>query len=116
MGYYYFDFKDVEKQGIRGLLTSLLSQICAKSDPCYDILSDLYVGNRGLGGVPRNGVRAASRGDPSPPHGGSVSISGCVSDDPTINFWNPPPSWGHGLVSPYINLGFPIVTKHERKH
>ena len=45
MGYYYFDFKDTAKQGIRGLITSLLSQFCAKSDPCYHILSDLYSEN-----------------------------------------------------------------------
>ena len=45
MGYYYFDYKDTAKQGIRGLLTSLLSQFCAKSDPCYHILSDLYSEN-----------------------------------------------------------------------
>ena len=42
MGYYYFDYKDIAKQGIRGLLTSLLSQFCANSDPCYQILSNLY--------------------------------------------------------------------------
>ena len=45
MGYYYFDFKDIAKQGIRGLLTSLLSQFCAKSDPCHNILSDFYSEN-----------------------------------------------------------------------
>jgi hypothetical protein len=45
MGYYYFDFKDIAKQGIRGLLTSLLSQFCATSDPCYHILLDLYSEN-----------------------------------------------------------------------
>ena len=45
MGYYYFDYKDITKQDIRGLLTSLLSQFCAKSDPCYHILSDLYSEN-----------------------------------------------------------------------
>jgi len=45
MGYYYFDFNTVAKQGIRGLLTSLLSQLCAKSNPCHDILSDLYSEN-----------------------------------------------------------------------
>jgi hypothetical protein len=45
MGYYYFDFKDIAKQGIRGLLTSLLSQFCAKSDRCYHILLDLYSEN-----------------------------------------------------------------------
>ena len=45
MGYYYFDFKDIAKQGIHGLLASLLSQFCATSDPCYQILSDLYSDN-----------------------------------------------------------------------
>jgi hypothetical protein len=45
MGYYYFDFKDIAKQGIHGLLASLLSQFCATSDPCYQILSDLYSEN-----------------------------------------------------------------------
>jgi hypothetical protein len=45
MGYYYFDYKEIAKQNIRGLLTSLLSQFCAKSDPCYQILSNLYSEN-----------------------------------------------------------------------
>ena len=45
MAYYYFDFKDIAKQNLRGLLTSLLSQFCAKSDPCYRILSDQYSEN-----------------------------------------------------------------------
>jgi hypothetical protein len=40
--YYYFDFRDVEKQDVRGLLSSVVSQLCAKSDLCCDILSDLY--------------------------------------------------------------------------
>jgi hypothetical protein len=42
MAYYYFDFRDSSKQGIRGLLTSLLSQLTAKSGHCSRILSDLY--------------------------------------------------------------------------
>jgi hypothetical protein len=42
MVYYYFDFRNSSKQGIRGLLTSLLSQLSAKSDRCNRILSDLY--------------------------------------------------------------------------
>ena len=45
VGYYYFDFKDIAKQGIHGLLASLLSQFCATSDPCCHILSDLYLDN-----------------------------------------------------------------------
>jgi hypothetical protein len=42
MGYYYFDFRDVSKQGIRGFLTSLLAQLSAQSDTCSEILSALY--------------------------------------------------------------------------
>ena len=40
--FYYFDFRTTAKQDVRGLLTSLLVQLCAKSDPCYQILSRLY--------------------------------------------------------------------------
>jgi hypothetical protein len=54
MGYYYFDFKDIAKQGIRGVLTSILSQLCAKSDPCYQILSDLYSENNAGSQQPDN--------------------------------------------------------------
>lgn len=40
--YFYFDFKDADKQNRRALLSSLLVQLCARSDPFYDILSRLY--------------------------------------------------------------------------
>ncbi len=40
--YFYFDFRDTAKQDVRGLLASLLVQLSARSDPCCDILSDLY--------------------------------------------------------------------------
>jgi hypothetical protein len=56
MGYYYFDFKDIAKQGIHGLLTSLLSQLSAKSDSCYQILSDLYSDNNAGSQQPENHV------------------------------------------------------------
>jgi hypothetical protein len=54
MGYYYFDFRDTTKQDIRGLLTSLLLQLCAKSDSCYDILSELYSKNNSGSQQPNN--------------------------------------------------------------
>ena len=56
MGYYYFDFKETAKQGIRGLITSLIGQLCAKSDPCYKILSDLYSENDAGSQQPDNDV------------------------------------------------------------
>jgi hypothetical protein len=45
MAYYYFDFRDVKKQDSYGLLSSLISQLSAESDPCYSILSRLYSDN-----------------------------------------------------------------------
>ena len=42
MAYFYFDFKDVDKQRLHNLLPSLLIQLAAGSDPCCDILSRLY--------------------------------------------------------------------------
>jgi hypothetical protein len=42
MAYYYFDFRDSAKQGVRGLLTSLLTQLSSTSGHCSRILSDLY--------------------------------------------------------------------------
>ena len=42
VAYFYFDFRDVEKQNFRNLLSSLLIQLSAQSDSCCDILSQLY--------------------------------------------------------------------------
>ena len=42
MAYYYSDFRDVDKQDYTGLLSSLLVQLAAESDPCYEILSRLF--------------------------------------------------------------------------
>jgi hypothetical protein len=42
MAYFYFDFRDVDKQSLCNLLPSLLIQLSVRSDPCGDILSRLY--------------------------------------------------------------------------
>ena len=42
MAYYYFDFRDVKKQDCYGLLSSLISQLSAESDSCFQILSKSY--------------------------------------------------------------------------
>ena len=46
MAYFYFDFRDVDKQGLSNLLPSLLIQLSASSDPCCDILSRLYIAHK----------------------------------------------------------------------
>jgi hypothetical protein len=42
LAYFYFDFRDINKQNLRDLLPSLLIQLSAQSDPCCDVLSRLY--------------------------------------------------------------------------
>lgn len=42
IAYYYFDFKDTGKQNRRGLLSSILTQLCMWSHRGYDILENLY--------------------------------------------------------------------------
>jgi hypothetical protein len=42
VAYFYFDFKDPGKLDCRGLLSSLLTQLCTRSHHGYDILSRLY--------------------------------------------------------------------------
>ena len=43
--YFYFDFRDVDKQKLQNLLPSLLIQLSARSDPRCDTLSRLYSSN-----------------------------------------------------------------------
>ena len=42
IAYFYFDFRDIQKQHRRGLVPSLLTQLSSQSSPCCDILSRLY--------------------------------------------------------------------------
>ena len=43
IAYFYFDFRDTDKQSLHNLVPSLLSQLSASSDPRCDILSHLYL-------------------------------------------------------------------------
>ena len=43
VAYYYFDFRDTDKQNRRNLILSLLSQLSARSDLCCYILHRIYV-------------------------------------------------------------------------
>ena len=42
IGYYYFDYKDISKRDIRGMLTSLLFQLSCSSDTCRESRDVLY--------------------------------------------------------------------------
>jgi hypothetical protein len=43
MAYFYFDFRDVDKQNRRDLLPSLISQLSSQSDPFFDTLIRFYL-------------------------------------------------------------------------
>ena len=45
LAFFYCDFREDQKKERRGLLTSLLSQLCDQSDAYYEVLSDLYSAN-----------------------------------------------------------------------
>ena len=47
MAYYYFDFRDAKKQNRYGLLSSLVSQLSAELDSCYQVLSQLFSNHAG---------------------------------------------------------------------
>jgi hypothetical protein len=55
MAYFYFDFRDVNKQKRRDLLTSLVTQLSAWSDRNCDILSALYLKHDSGGQKPSEG-------------------------------------------------------------
>ncbi len=42
LAYFYFDFRDKEKQNARSFVTSLLTQLSAYSEPCCNIIFHLY--------------------------------------------------------------------------
>ena len=56
LAYYYFDVRDTGKQDMRGLLTSLLFQLSARSDLCCNILSTLYYEHHNGALLPSNDV------------------------------------------------------------
>ena len=43
VAYFYCDFRDEDKQNCRNLVLSIISQLCAQSKLCCDILSRIYL-------------------------------------------------------------------------
>ena len=46
MAYFYFDFRDIDKQNRRDLLSSLITQLSDQSHRHCDILNGLYLRHR----------------------------------------------------------------------
>ena len=56
MAYFYFDFRDTDKQNLHNALPSLLTQLSAQSDNCCDILSHVYKAHSNGASKPSTGV------------------------------------------------------------
>ena len=56
MAYFYFDFRHAGKQGLRDLVTSLLTQLSARSTLRCDIISELYSAHDSGTEQPSDGV------------------------------------------------------------
>ena len=56
MAYFYFDFRDANKQGLCDLVSSLLNQLSTCSGPRCDILSELYLAHDKGKNQPSDGV------------------------------------------------------------
>ena len=58
MAYFYFDFRDANKQGLRDLISSLLTQLSTHQGPRFDVLSDLYLAHDEGKNQPSDGILA----------------------------------------------------------
>ena len=54
MAYFFFDFKDTAKRDARAALSSLIVQLCFRSDPCSDILGRLFSDHHSGSSQPSN--------------------------------------------------------------
>jgi hypothetical protein len=111
VAYYYFDFKDPRKQDCRGLLSSLLAQLCTRSHHGYETLSNLYKAHE-------NGMRQPSEVDliqclknvlKHPHHGMVYIIVDAVDESPNKPGMPSPREKVLGLVKEVVDLRHPDI-------
>jgi len=111
MAYYYFDFRDVKKQDCDGLLSSLVLQLSAESDSCYNILSQLYSDNsRGIRKPSINALKKCLKDMLGLPGQGPIYIIVDALDE-CPNFPGRPSARGKvlDLVEELVDLNLPNV-------
>ena len=54
--YFFFDFRDIDKQLCRNMISSVFLQLSTQSDPCHDILYHLYLKHEGGLYAPSGGI------------------------------------------------------------
>ena len=111
MAYYYFDFRDGKKQDHNGLLASLLSQLSAESDTCYEVLSQLYSHNAGGTQNPTSSSLAQCMKDmlESPGQGTIYIIIDALDECPDISGVRSAREKVLDIIDELVNLNLPNV-------
>ncbi|KAH8979084.1 hypothetical protein EDB92DRAFT_1981522 [Lactarius akahatsu] len=109
MAYFYFDFRDLDKQHIRNLLPSLLIQLSAQSDRRRDILSRLYLAHDNGEKKPRVGVMTQCLRDmlTIPDQRPIYIILDALDECPNLSGIPSPREQVVGLVKDLVNLRLP---------
>ena len=105
VAYFYFDFKDDNKQRRRNLLPSLLVQLSARSDPRCDILARLYSAHdRGAQKPSDRDMTRCLIEMLSLPHGPTYIILDAVDECPNTSGIPSPRKEILGLVKELVDL------------
>ncbi len=109
LAYFYFDVRDTAKQDIRGLLTSLLFQLSARSDLCCEILSTLYYEHDSGSQQPSDDVLTQCLKDmlTIPEQGPIYIIVDAVDECPNISGTPSPREGVLGLLDELVQLNHP---------
>ena len=109
MAYFYFDFKDTEKQNRRHLVLSLLSQLSARSDLCCDMLYRVYRTHNNGAHKPTDDVLIESLKEAltSSDHGPIYVIMDAIDECPNIFGVPTPRELVLGLVKELVGLSLP---------
>jgi hypothetical protein len=109
LGFYYFDFRDDEKKHRRGLLSSLLFQLCDQSATYCDILSRLYSTQRDGSQSPSDSDLARCLEDMlrSPGQAPVYLVIDALDECPDSSYTPSPRENVLKLVEDLVNLGLP---------
>ena len=109
MAYFYFDSRDIDKQFLRNLLSSLLIQLSARSDTFCDILSRLYVAHEHGKRIPSDGIliRCLKEMLRLPGHGPVYIIMDALNECPGASGLPPPRYDVLQLIKELVELRLP---------
>ena len=109
MAYYYFDFKNTDKQNRRNLILSLLSQLSARSDLCCDMLYRVYLTHNKGAQKPTDDVLIQNLKEAltSSNHGPIYIIMDAIDECPNTYGLPPPRELVLDLVKELVGLSLP---------